>query len=141
MKGLNASFIALIPKSDNPIGLRNYRPISLIGSVYKILSNVLASRMKKVIAKVVGEVQAAFVGGRGLQGGVFVANEIVDFWRLNKKKGIVLKLDFQKAYDSISWSYMFDMMRKFGFDGKWEAWVKECVVSASVSVLDRKSVV
>ena len=62
-KCLNSSFITLIPKIENPMALSDYRPISLIGSMYKILAKVLAARLKKIILVVVGEVQSAFIGG------------------------------------------------------------------------------
>ncbi|GKB69914.1 putative RNA-directed DNA polymerase [Tanacetum coccineum] len=63
-RGCNSSFVALIPKSTDPIGLGEYRPISLIGCYYKIITKLLAERLKKVIGKLVGDVQNAFIGGR-----------------------------------------------------------------------------
>lgn len=62
--GINSSFIALIPKVLSPSCLNEYRPISLIGSLYKILAKVLANRMKKVMSKIIGEAQSAFLGGK-----------------------------------------------------------------------------
>lgn len=62
-KGCNASFVTLIPKMADPIGLGDFRPISLIGSYYKIVAKVLAERIKKVIGKLVGDVQNAFIEG------------------------------------------------------------------------------
>ncbi|XP_028102778.1 uncharacterized protein LOC114302018 [Camellia sinensis] len=61
--GINSSFITLVPKTDNPLGLSYYRPISLVGSLYKILSKVLAHRLKRVLPVVIGETQSAFLGG------------------------------------------------------------------------------
>lgn len=55
--GINSSFITLVPKKDNPISLGDYRPISLIGSVYKILSKVLANRLKMVMPRIIREEQ------------------------------------------------------------------------------------
>ena len=114
VKRLNSFFLILIPKSENPIRLGDYRPISLLNCVFKLLEKVLAGRIKKAIPKIVGKVQSTFVKGRGLQDGI--ANEIVDYWRLNK--GIVLKLDFHKAYDSINCNFLFSMLEGFGFDVK-----------------------
>jgi hypothetical protein len=63
-KSLNASFIALIPKKANASNIRDFRPISLVGSVYKLVSKVLAVRLKSVLDKVISKSQNAFVGGR-----------------------------------------------------------------------------
>ena len=134
-KGLNSSFIALIPKNDNPVGLGEYRPISLIGSVYKILAKVLAARLKKVISGLIGEVQTAFISGRNIFDGVLVANEIIDWWKKRGKKGVIIKLDFEKAYDSVNWDYLLDLMFKFGFGHKWVGWIRECISTAKLSVL------
>lgn len=77
-KGINSSFITLIPKVENPVSLTEYRPISLIGSMYKILSKVLAARIKVTIPVIVGEVQSAFSKGKNIQDGILIANEVVD---------------------------------------------------------------
>ena len=65
-KGCNASFITLIPKSENPQSFEEYRPISLVGCLYKILTKVLANRIKRVIPNVIDESQSAFLSNRGI---------------------------------------------------------------------------
>jgi len=77
-KGINSTFIALIPKIDSPQWLNDFRPISLVGSMYKILAKVLANRLRSVIGSVVLDSQSAFVKGRQILDGILVANEIVD---------------------------------------------------------------
>ncbi|XP_028087035.1 uncharacterized protein LOC114287789 [Camellia sinensis] len=100
--GINNTFITLIPKLENPVGLSNYRPISLMGSIYKILAKVLSHRLKSVLSSIIGETQAAFIGGRNILDGVFIANKVVDGWKKAKKPGLILKLDFEKTYDSVN---------------------------------------
>ena len=114
-KGVNSSFIVLIPKKDNPIGLGDYRPISLVSSVYKILAKVLFNRLKRVLPFVINEVQSTFVCGRYILDGVLITNDVVDDWKRSRKKGIILKLDFEKAYDSINWEFLLSMLNNFGF--------------------------
>ena len=109
-KGCNASFVTLIPKVDDPLGLGDYRPISLIGSYYKIISKLLAERVKKVIGNVIGEVQNAFIEGRYILDGVLIANETMEFMKKKKQNGIDFKLDFEKAYDSIEWGFLMAIM-------------------------------
>ncbi|GFS28866.1 hypothetical protein Acr_00g0004350 [Actinidia rufa] len=135
VRSMNSSFLALIPKVDNPIALSDYRPISLVGCMYKILTKVLTVRMKQSIKKVVGEVQSAFVGGRNIQDGILIANEMVDYWKKKKKKGLIIKLDFAKAYDNINWNLLFGMIKLMGYPQKWIQWIKECVSTARVLVL------
>jgi len=134
-KGCNASFITLIPKSDNPQSLEEYRPISLVGCMYKILTKVLSNRIKKVIEKVIDGSQSAFLSNRGLLDSVLVVNEVLEDLKRRRKKGVIVKLDFEKAYDSVSWEFLFYMMGRLGFCGRWIQWIKACLESATVSVL------
>lgn len=99
---LKCSFFALVPKKLNPSNLLDYRPIFLIGVVYKILSKELSLRMKKVLPEVISDNQSTFLGGRNIMDGVLIANEIVDWWKKTKTKGVILKLDFEKAYDTMN---------------------------------------
>ncbi|GJV86771.1 retrovirus-related pol polyprotein from transposon TNT 1-94 [Tanacetum coccineum] len=78
-RGCNASFITVIPKVADPIGLGDYRPISLIGSYYKIIAKMLVERVKKVVGDVVGDAQTAFIKGRFILDGVLVVNETMEF--------------------------------------------------------------
>ncbi|XP_028055291.1 uncharacterized protein LOC114259471 [Camellia sinensis] len=105
IKGIINSFITLIPKKDCPESLADYCPISLIGFLYKVLSKMLANRVKKVIPKVVSNVQSAFLKGRNVLDGVLIANEVVDLWKKKHEKGVILKIDFKKAYDSVNWGF------------------------------------
>ncbi|CAI9302708.1 unnamed protein product [Lactuca saligna] len=75
-KGSNSSFITLLPKVKDPLSLSEYRPISLIGCVYKIMEKTLALRIKKVIGLVIGDVQTAFIEGRNILDGLLIINEV-----------------------------------------------------------------
>ena len=77
-RGSNASFITLIPKLKDPQNLCEYRPISLIGCVYKIVAKLLANRLKKVMPNIIDEKQSAFISGRHLLHSVLIANEAVE---------------------------------------------------------------
>ena len=134
-KGINSTFIALIPKVESPQRLNDFCPISLVGSMYKILAKVLANRLYSIIGSVISDSQSAFVKGRQILDGILVANEIVDDARKCKKDLLLFKVDFEKAYDSIDWSYLDAMMYKMGFLVLWQKWIKECIGTATTSVL------
>jgi len=101
--GINSTFIALIPKVDSPQRLTKFRPISLVGCLYKILSKVLSNQLRMVIGKVISDTQSAFVKDRHILDGILIANEVVDEARKTKKELLLFKVDFEKAYDSVDW--------------------------------------
>ena len=89
-RGCNSSFIALIRKTMDPLFLKEYRPINLVGCLYKILSKALALRLKKVMSKLVGWEQSAYVEGRSIMDGPLVLNEIFSWARKKKKRVMCL---------------------------------------------------
>ncbi|GKD20983.1 RNA-directed DNA polymerase, eukaryota, reverse transcriptase zinc-binding domain protein, partial [Tanacetum coccineum] len=97
--GSHSSFFTLIPKVSNPIFIKDFRLISLIGVHYKIIAKILANRLSNVIDKIVSHEQSAFIVGRQILGGPFILSEIVEWF---KKKLLMFKVDFEKAFDSVS---------------------------------------
>ncbi|XP_071704195.1 uncharacterized protein [Rutidosis leptorrhynchoides] len=118
-KGCNASFVSLIPKKSDPLSFSDYRPISLICSYYKIIAKMLSLRICKVVPSLVGKEQSAFLGGRYILDGALVANEVVEDLKRNKKHGLIFKVDFEKAFDSLNWDYLLEVMKCMGFGTKW----------------------
>ncbi|KAK2663151.1 hypothetical protein Ddye_001725 [Dipteronia dyeriana] len=102
VKHVNRTFIALVPKTRNPEYLKGYRPISLVGATYKILAKVLANRLKKVMVKIISQFQMAFVSGRQIVNSFVIADEMIHSWKKSDMGRILLKLDFEKAYDSVN---------------------------------------
>jgi hypothetical protein len=99
-KGVNSTFITLIPKVDCPQKLADFRPITLVGCMYKVLAKVLANRLRTVLDFVVSDTRSAFVRGKQILDGVLIANEVVDEAKRLKKELLLFKVDFEKAYDS-----------------------------------------
>ena len=135
VKSLNATFLVLIPKGRTVEDLKDLRPISLVGSLYKILSKVLANRIKRVMGVIISQSQNAFVEGRQSLDAILIANEAVDSILRRKENGILCKLDIEKAYDHISWDFLLQIMERMGFGLKWISWIKWCISTASFSVL------
>ncbi|GJY38186.1 RNA-directed DNA polymerase, eukaryota [Tanacetum coccineum] len=101
-KGCNSSFITLIPENLNSKLVKDFRPISLIGCLYKIIAKIMANRLVCVIKSIVNEVQSAFIADRQILDGPFILNEVIQWCKLKKKHALIFKVDFEKAYDSVS---------------------------------------
>nr|GEX25718.1 RNA-directed DNA polymerase, eukaryota, reverse transcriptase zinc-binding domain protein [Tanacetum cinerariifolium] len=106
-KGCNPSFIALIPKIPDANEVNDFRPISLIGSIYKIITKILVNRHARVLGDIVNE----------------------------KKRSLIFKVDFEKAYDSVRWDFLDDVLKKFGFRNKWYDWIQTCLKTSRGSIL------
>ncbi|WJZ97307.1 hypothetical protein VitviT2T_015918 [Vitis vinifera] len=98
----NASFIVLLPKKSTTKKISDFRPISLITSLYKIIAKVLSGRLRGVLHETIHSTQGAFVQGRQIMDAVLIANEIVDERRRSGEEGVVFKIDFEKAYNHVS---------------------------------------
>ncbi|KAK2385146.1 hypothetical protein QL285_072415 [Trifolium repens] len=134
-KSFLSYFVTLIPKVCSPNSLSDFRPISLLGCLYKIIAKVLTKRLARVMDSIISPTQSAFIKGRNLVDGVLVVNEVVDWVKKQKKECIIFKVDFEKAYDSVDWSFLDYMLRRLGFCEKWIDWIRACVFAGNLSVL------
>ncbi|KAJ9560860.1 hypothetical protein OSB04_006020 [Centaurea solstitialis] len=134
-RGCNASFLALVPKKDDPLLISEYRPISLLGCTYKVIAKLLAKRMAAVMDKLISSNQSAFLKNRQIVDSVLIANEIVHHAKKKGLKMLLFKVDFEKAFDSVNWDFLISIMKQMGFGHIWCDWIKGCLSSASVSVL------
>lgn len=114
-KGVNSTFIALIPKVDSPQRLADFLPISLVGCMYKVLAKVLADRLRSVMGFVESNSQSAFVRGKQILDGILIANEVVDEARRMNNELLLFKVDFEKAYDSVDLNYLNSVMVNMNF--------------------------
>nr|GEY02874.1 RNA-directed DNA polymerase, eukaryota [Tanacetum cinerariifolium] len=112
-KGGNSSFISLIPKMQDTKVVKDYRPISLIESLYKIIAKILANRLVGVLGKLVNEVQSACIVNRQILDGPFILDELIHWCHAKKKVTMIFRVDFKKAYDSVRWDYLDDVLNKF----------------------------
>lgn len=106
-----------------------------MGGLYKILSKLLASRLKGVIGKLVSSSQTAFVTGRYIMDGVLVVNEVLDLAKSEKRSCMVMNMDFEKAYDCVGWNFLRYLLRRMGFGERWLRWMEGYVFSSFMSVL------
>lgn len=134
-KGCNNAFIALIPKVEGPSHFKEFRPISMVGCLYKIVAKLLARRLQRVMDRLVSHCQTSFIKGRQILDGALIAGEFIDSCKRRKKNAVILKLDFHKAFGCISWNYLDWVLGEMGFPDIWRCWIRSCVMSASASVL------
>ncbi|RVW15364.1 LINE-1 reverse transcriptase-like [Vitis vinifera] len=135
VRSLNSIFLVLIPKKPGAEDLRDFRPISLVGGLYKLLAKVLANKLKKVVGKVVSSAQNAFVEGRQILDAALIANEAIDSLLKRNESGVLCKLDLEKAYDHINWNFLLFVLQSMGFGEKWIGWISWCISTTTFSVL------
>ena len=135
---LNNTYITLVPKVKMPNKMKDFHPISLCNVAYKLLSKVLANRLKTVLSHIISENQSAFLSQRLITDNILVAFELMHYLE-HKKSGdngyMAVKLDMSKAYNRVEWVFIEKVMRRLGFNEKWIEWVMKCITLVSYSIL------
>lgn len=120
LDSMNDTLISLIPKIDSPETMSNFLFIALCDVISKIITKVIANRIKPLMSKLVRENQASFIHRRQAADNSVILQEMIN--SMKRKEGIVgvmaVKIDLEKAYDKIHWSFRKELLVKVGFDIK-----------------------
>ncbi|KAI5356417.1 hypothetical protein L3X38_009312 [Prunus dulcis] len=132
--------ISLVPLKKNLAHRRHGKPCNSNGDTGSmgpgnVISKVLASRLREVLGNTISQSQGAFVQKRQILDAVLVANEVVEEVRKQNRKGLVFKIDFEKAYDHVEWNFVDDVLARKGFGVKWRGWIFGCLESANFSIM------
>ncbi|XP_026383956.1 uncharacterized protein LOC113279476 [Papaver somniferum] len=136
LSGVNSSLIVLLAKVRGANTLWNFRPIGLSNFLFKIFTKILTTRMDSVLGNLVLEEQVAFMKGRNIHENISFASEMVNELKIRRKDGnLGLKLDISQAFDTVSWSFVLEVFRRYGFSENWCTWIHHILQSARISIL------
>ena len=121
---LRTCVITCLPKGDKPRQfLKNWRPISLLSVVYKIASTAIANRLKTVLAKIISDSQSGFMAGRFIGENTRLVYDIMHYLEKNQLPGLLMLVDFQKTFDSVSWAFLNDVLKFYNFGTDFQHWI------------------
>ncbi|XP_056697428.1 uncharacterized protein [Spinacia oleracea] len=136
LKELNHTVITLIPKTKCPKNVSEFRPISCCNTLYKCVTKVLCGRLRQVLPDLILENQGGFVHGRYIVHNIMVVQDLLKHYgRKGAKPGCMMKIDLQKAYDTVDWEFLQEMMNQLGFPGDFVDLVMECVTTPKFSLM------
>eukprot|EP00253_Pinus_taeda_P022290 PITA_22290 len=132
---LSSTFIALIPKKKESATLHDFRPISLCNSLFKIISKIIAERLKPVLNQFISRDQHAFLKDRNIWDAVAMTQECLFSMATNKSEAAIYKIDLKKAFDCVDWGFLCILLAKIGLRSKGIKWVMACVENVHFSVI------
>ena len=135
LRALNSTFLTLIPKESRIEDPGKLRPIALCNFIYKIISTVIANRLKPLLPFIISPEQEGFVEGRQILDGIILVHETIHSLKTTKALGMLLKLDLSKAYDKLNWQFLAGILKAFSFVEEWTNWVMNMVSFAFFSIL------
>ncbi|XP_026420576.1 uncharacterized protein LOC113316631 [Papaver somniferum] len=137
LKQINHNFITLIPKNTCPKSEIDFRLISLCNVAYKIISKLLASRIKKLLPRIIDPSQTTFISRRLIQENIIISHEMIDSLKKTKDRDgdIAIKLDMSKDFDRVEWYFLIANLKSLGFCNGWCKMIEQCISTLSTSIL------
>ena len=132
---VNGALLTLIPKVPNAMDAKDFRPISLIHSFPKIMAKLLANRLAPMIDDLVLCNQSAFIRGRYILDNFKFVQRSAALIKKKKIPKLLLKLDISKAFDTVSWQFLLEILQAWGFGQRWRGWISLLLSTASTRVM------
>ena len=133
--GVNATILSLIPKTEEVQTMRDYRPIACYNFLYKVISKVLARRLKSILPEAIEQNQSVFIKGRLLLENVILASELVNgYHKKSNSNRAAVKFDISKAFDMVKWSFITSVLRAMGLPAQFILRIRVCISTAAFSV-------
>ncbi|XP_074288930.1 uncharacterized protein LOC141614073 [Silene latifolia] len=135
LQQINVTVLTLIPKKDSPGSVLDFRPIACCSVLYKCISKVIYNRLSPTLANIVSLNQSAFIHGRDIVDNIMICQDLVRLYnRKNCSPRLLMKIDLRKAYDSIEWEFVEDMLCALKFPCQMVNWIMQCVSSPTYSI-------
>ena len=132
---LNSAYITLLPKKEDADQPKDFRPISLVHSFAKLITKLLSNRLAPKLQDMVSPIQSAFIKGRFIQDNFMLVQQTARFLHQQKEPRILLKLDISKAFDSVSWPFLLEILRHLGFGQIWRDIISGLLYTSTTQVL------
>lgn len=128
--------ISCLPKGDKPRQfLKNWRPITLLNVLYKLISGCISYRIKSTLDLLISNTQTGFIQGRYIGENTRFIYDLMSYTEINNLPGLLMLIDFEKAFDSVSWSFLYKVLHFFGFGNNIIKWVKILNTNFKASIL------
>nr|KAJ0198574.1 hypothetical protein LSAT_V11C700342390 [Lactuca sativa] len=135
LKEINATVIALVPKIPTPGKVADYRPISCCNVLYKCISKIIVNRIREHLGCLISDNQSAFIPGRSILDNILLSQELVKGYHIDRGFArCALKVDIQKAYDTVNWKFLLSILKEFGFHETMIKWIMNCVSTSSFMI-------
>lgn len=129
--------MVLIPKIPRPVSLKDFRPITLFNTSYKILSKVIVNRLRPILQRIVGPFQSSFLPGRSTTDNILITQEVEHslMRRKGRQGGMICKIDLHKAYDSVSWQFIRESLLFFHVPVSLVDLIMFCISNIDIAVI------
>ena len=134
-RSTNATLLSLVPKMTSAKKMSDFRPISCCNVIYKLISKIMAHRLKGILPVAIVQNQCAFLQGRLLLENVLLATELVkDYHKPQVSSRSAIKLDISKAFDTVKWTFIEAVLRAMRLPDMFVTWIMKCISTAMFSV-------